>query len=126
MPFVKSLSSFFPKRARRPNSALEIIVTPSQALLASVVVFVAALWPMLTLRFGRPTSWFGDFLFSLCIALSLFAAPSLCIATFMDMLRRRPDARLVAAFLLALAGVVTFSAFIYLRIHQYDRAATGQ
>ncbi len=99
------------------------MVTPTQALIASVVAFVIALWPMLTLQLGRPTSWLGDFLFLLCATSSVFLAPSLCIATCMDIIRRRGDSRLLVAFLLSLAGVAAMVAFIYLRIHQYDRAA---
>lgn len=115
------IASFFPKRGRKPNQSFGRVVTPTQALMASVVVFLAALWPILTLQLGRPTSWFSNFLFLLCATSSVVAAPSLCVATFIDMVRRRADARLLAAFVLSLAGVAAMVAFIYLRIHQYDR-----
>jgi hypothetical protein len=120
---VKSIASFFPKRERRRNPALEPMVTPTQTLIASGVVFAAAVWPMLTLRLGHPTSWFGEFVFLSCATLSVLAAPSMCLATLIDIARRRADARLVLAFVLSLAGLAAISAFIYLRIHQNDRAA---
>ena len=86
--------------------------------MASVVVLAVVVWPLLTLQFGRPTSWFANFLFLLCATVSVFAPASLCVATFIDIIRRRADARLIAAFVLSLAGVATVAAFIYLRIHQ--------
>ena len=119
---VKSIASFFPKRERKANPAFERVVTPTQALMASVVLLAIAAWPLLTLQFGRPTSWLGDFLFLLCATLSVFAPAGLCIATFIDIIRRRADARVIAAFVLSLAGVVAIAAFVYLRIHQYDHS----
>jgi hypothetical protein len=119
---MKSIASFFPRRERKPNPALQLMVTPTQTLVASVVVLVVAVWPLLTVQFGRPTSWFGNFLFLLCATVSVFAPASLCIATFIDIIRRRTDARLIAAFVISLAGMAAIAAFIYLRIHQYDRA----
>ena len=96
------------------------MITPFQTLVASVVLFCVALWPLLTVQFGRPTSWFGDFLFLLCGTVSVFAPAALCAATFIDIIRRRADARVVAAFVISLAGVAAIAAFIYLAIHQYD------
>ena len=113
---MKSIASFFPRRERKPHPAFERMVTPSQTLVASVVLFCVALWPLLTVRFGRPMSWFGDFLFLLCATVSVFAPAALCVATFIDIIRRRADARLIAAFVISLAGVVAIVAFIYLRI----------
>ena len=121
---MKSLASFFPKRERKPHPELARLVTPTQALCASVVLLVMALWPLLTLRVGRPTSWLGDFLFLSCATLSVFAPAALCIATFMDVIRRRADARVVVAFILSLVGFAAIALFIYLRIHQYDHAAS--
>jgi hypothetical protein len=120
---VKSIASFFPKRERKPNRLFECIVRPTQALLASVVVFVVAIWPILTLQLVRPTGWFGDSLSVLCATSSVFTGPSLCVAIFMDIVRRRADARLLIAFVLSLAGVAAMVAFIYLRIHQYEHGA---
>ena len=97
-------------------------VTPMQALIASAIVFAAGLWPMLTLHFGRPASWFGEFMWLGCATLSVVAAPSMCFITLLDLARRRRDARTVCAFVLSLAGFAAISAFIYLLIHQYDRA----
>jgi hypothetical protein len=114
---VKSISSFFPKRNRKPNQALERIVTSKSALIISAVVFVAALWPVLTLRIGRPTSWFGDLLLVLGAGFSVFIAPALCVATFMDIVRRRADALLLVAFVLSLSGVLAMIAFFYFVIH---------
>jgi hypothetical protein len=114
---VKSIYSFFPKRNRKPNQTLERIVTSKAALMISSVVFVAALWPVLTLRIGRPTSWFGDLLLVLSAGFSVFIAPALCVATFMDIVRRRADALLFVAFLLSLTGVLAVIAFFYLVIH---------
>jgi hypothetical protein len=118
---VKSIASFLLKREPRPNPAFERIVTPTQALIASGVVFIAAVWPMLTLRLGRPTSWFGEFMFLFCATTSVYMAPSMCLATLIDIARRKADARVLLAFGLSLAGVAAISAFIYFRIHQYDR-----
>ena len=47
----------------------------------------------------------------------------MCLATFMDIIRRRADPRVFVAFVLSLAGVAAIALFIYLRIHQYDKAA---
>src|SRR2546423_15543283 len=104
---VKFIASFFPKR----NPAFERNVTPTQALIASGVVFIAAAWPMLTLRLGRPASWFGEFLFLLCASVSVLAAPSMCLATLIDIVRGKVDVRLLLAFALSLAGVAAISAF---------------
>ena len=92
-------------------------MTPAQALITSAVVFAAALWPIVALHFGRPASWFGEFVWLGCATLSVLAAPSMCLLTFLDLARRRRDARTVCAFLLSLAGFAAISAFIYLRIH---------
>jgi len=98
------------------------MVTPTQALIASVVFLAMAAWPLLTVQFGRPTSWFGDFVFLLCATFSVFAPASLCVTTFIDIVRRRRDARSIAAFVLSLAGVAAITAFIHEQIHQYDSA----
>ena len=121
---VKPIASFFPRRQFRRNPAHERMVTPMQTLIASGVVFAAAVWPMLTLHLGRPTSWFGDFVFLFCTSASVLAAPSLCLATLIDIVRRKADARLFFAFVLSLAGVAAIGVFIYLRIHQYDLSAS--
>jgi hypothetical protein len=63
---VKSIASFFPKREHKPNPALQLVVTPTQTLVASVIVLIVAVCPLLTVQFGRPTSWFGNFLLLLC------------------------------------------------------------
>ena len=120
---MKSIVLLFPKRERRRNPALKKLVTPTQTLIASGVIFLAAAWPILTLRVGRPTSWFGEFLFLFCASTSVLTAPSMCLATFMDIIRRRADPRVFVAFVLSLAGVAAIALFIYLRIHQYDKAA---
>jgi len=120
---MKSIALFFPKRERRRNPALEKMVTPTQTLIASGVVFLAALWPLLALRIGRPTSWLGELVFVFCASGSVLTAPSMCLATAFDIIRRRADARVFFAFVLSLAGVGAICTFIYLRLHQYDRAA---
>ena len=97
-------------------------VHPKQALITSAVVFAAALWPMLTLHIGRPASWLGEFMWLGCSTLSVVAAPSMCFITFIDLARRRRDARTVCAFVLSLASFAAISAFVYVLIHQYDRA----
>jgi hypothetical protein len=115
---VKSIAFLFLRRERKPNPALQLKVTSRHTLMASVVVLAMALWPLLTLQFGRPNSWFGNLLFLLCATVSVFAPASLCVATFIDIIRRRADARLIAAFVLSLTGMAAIAAFIYLRIHQ--------
>jgi putative effector of murein hydrolase LrgA (UPF0299 family) len=95
----------------------ERIVTPSQTLAASVAVFFVALWPLLTLQFGRPTSWFGGFVLLLCGVISVFAPAALSTITFIDIVRRRAGAKVMVAFVISLAGVFAITAFIYSRIH---------
>ena|SRR5688572_12673108 len=120
---MKPIASFFLKRERKSTSLSYRIITPTQALAASGAAFLIALWPLLSLHLGQPTSWFGQFLFLLCATVSIFVPASLSIATFIDVMRRRSDTRTVAAFVVSLAGVAAIAAYIYLRIHKYYAAA---
>lgn len=121
--FLKPISSYFERPVPKPNPRLQLLVTPAYSLLASVVLLIVAVYPLLTLKFGRPTSWFGNFLFLLCATLSVFAPATLCGATFIDMIRRKGDGRVIFAFVLSLAGVAAIGAYIYLYLHQYAPAA---
>jgi hypothetical protein len=79
------------------------MATSTQTLATSIVLFLVALWPLLTIQLGRPTSWFGNFLLALCGSISVFAPASWCLLIFIDILRRRADA---AAFVVAHAMVI--------------------
>jgi hypothetical protein len=66
------------------------VVTPTQATVASSLVLLAAVWPMLTLwQWGYPSSWIVEFLFLLCATMSIFSAPALFAAILIDIIRRR-------------------------------------
>jgi len=120
MLVVNSIAPLFRKRERTYTGLAGLIVTPTHALQASAIVFLLALWPLLTLWLGRPTSWFGDLTFLFCAMFSILGAPALCLATFMDLVRRGLNTRLIGAFLMSLAGIAAIAAFIYLRLHQYE------
>lgn len=75
-----------------------------------------AVWPLLTLQFGRPTSSLGEFLLNLCATISVFAPAALCMAAFMDMVRFAANARTLTALVLSLASIAAIALYIYLRL----------
>ena len=113
---MKFIAKFFPEPKRKPNAALQLWITPRQTLAASMVVFLVALYPLLTVPLGRPTTWFGEFLFLLCAIISVFAPAALSTVTFIDIIRRWADAQVIGACAISLAGVAATVGFIYLRI----------
>ena len=103
---------------KSPTNALDRILTPKQTLWLGIASFIVALCPFLTLRFGRPTRWLGEFAFLLCACVSFFASPGITVALFIDILRRKAGPATLAVFGLSLAAVAAVSLFVYLRIHQ--------
>jgi len=100
---------------KSPTNALDRVPTLKQTLWLGIASFTVALCPLLTLRFGRPTSWLGEFAFLLCACVSFFASPGLTVALCIDILRRKADAATFAAFGLSLAAVAAMGLFVYLR-----------
>ena len=113
---VKFVAKLFPAPKRKQNVGLPLSIKSRQALAVSVVVFLMSLWPLLTVPLGRPTSWFGDFLFLLCATVSVFAPATLFVVTGIDIIRQRADARVVGACAISLSAVAATAAFIYLQI----------
>jgi hypothetical protein len=101
-----------------PNNALDRVLAPKQTLGLGIALFLIALYPLLTLRVGRPTSWFGEFVFLFCACISFVASPGFTVALFWDILRRKAGPATFSAFVLSMAAVAAISSFIYLRIRQ--------
>jgi hypothetical protein len=57
------------------NHRLDRVLTPTHSLWLGIALFLMALYPLLTLRVGRPTGWFGEFAFLFCSARFMLDAP---------------------------------------------------
>jgi hypothetical protein len=67
-----------------PNHALDRVLTPTHTLWLGIALFLMGLYPLLTFRIGRPTGWFGEFVFLFCACVSFVASPGLTVALFID------------------------------------------
>ena len=94
------------------------VVTPRQALLASIVVLLLCSWSFLVVFYGWPRG-LAQVFYPLCV----FFAPALLVIAARELCRSGWDVRYFFTLLLSIVGVAFWCATTYFIIHHVTNAA---
>ena len=89
-------------------------VTPTVALVASVVVCLFSAWSFVVVFAGWPRAWAREF-----VLFGVFVAPALAFVSARDLWRSGWDVRLLLAALLSVVGFAFWCAATYFVIHPH-------
>ena len=114
--------SFFTQRRVRQETAFDRkaraimrwAVTPTVALIASIVTCISCAWIFIVVFAGWPKSWAGEL-----VLVGLFIAPALAFVSARELWRSGWDLRLFLAALFSSVGFAFWCAAIYFVIHAY-------
>jgi hypothetical protein len=106
------------KQKRQFSGWAARVVTPRQALLASMVVLLLCGWSFLVVFFGWPRVWAQVF-YPLC----LFFAPALLVLAGRELWRNGWDVRHFFTLLFSIIGVAFWCGTTYFIIHRVTIAA---
>jgi hypothetical protein len=99
---------------RKAREFLRRAVTPTAALLASLVVCILCVWCFAVVFLGWPRAWA-----QLVVPICLFIAPSLAFVLLRELWRSGWDVRLFVGALLSIIGFLFWCAAVYFVIHPY-------
>jgi hypothetical protein len=115
--------SFFTRRVRQETELDRKVravahwsVTPTVALIASIVACLSCAWIFVVVFAGLPRGWAREF-----VVVGLFIAPALAFVSARELWRSGWDIRLLLAALLSGVGFAFWCAAIYFVIHPHAR-----
>ena len=111
---------FFTQRRVKQEAAFDLMsravirwaVTPSAALIASIITCISCAWIVTVLFAGWPSSWASEF-----VVVGLLIAPALALVSAPDLRRSGWNFRLLLATLFSALGFGFFCVAIYSKIH---------
>ena len=99
---------------RKVRAIMRWTVTPTVALIASIVTCISCAWIFIVVFAGWPRSWVGEL-----VVTGSFISPALAFVSARELWRSRWDVRLFLAALLSGVGFAFWCAAIYFVIHPH-------
>ena len=100
---------------RKVRAIMRRTVTPTVALIASVIACISCVWVFVVVIAGWPRSWAGEF-----VVIGLFISPALAFVSARELWRSGWNLRLLLAALLSAVGFAFWCTAMYFVIHAYD------